>query len=292
MNTYEIVTERIINLLEQDVIPWRQPWSAAGAPRNLVSNKNYRGVNFFLLSATKYVSPFWLTLKQANELGGSVRKGEHGQIVVFWRIDEAANSNTEPDPEELESNAKAQRRFVLRFYRVWNVEQCDLPQALLDKLPKIETYQHDSIEAAERIIANMPKPPEIVRQGSKAFYSVLTDRVTLPPRELFVNAEEEACTALHEISHAVGAPKRLNRESIAEAAPFGSPIYATEELIAEMSAAYLCAEAGISPAVVQNQAAYIQGWLTTLRNDKRLVVIAAAKAQRAADYILNRRSVT
>ncbi len=292
MNTYEIVTERIINLLEQDVIPWRRPWNAAGAPRNLVSKKSYRGVNFFMLSATKYVSPFWLTLKQANELGGSVRKGEHGQIVVFWRIDEAANCNTEPDPEELESNAKAQRRFVLRFYRVWNVEQCDLPQALLDKLPKIETYQHDSIEAAERIIANMPKPPEIVRQGSKAFYSVLTDRVTLPPRELFVNAEEEACTALHEISHAVGAPKRLNRESIAEAAPFGSPIYATEELIAEMSAAYLCAEAGISPAVVQNQAAYIQGWLTTLRNDKRLVVIAAAKAQRAADYILNRRSVT
>ena len=262
MNTYEIVTERIINLLEQDVIPWRRPWNAAGAPRNLVSKKSYRGVNFFLLSATKYVSPFWLTLKQANELGGSVRKGEHGQIVVFWRIDEAANSNTEPDPEELESNAKAQRRFVLRFYRVWNVEQCDLPQALLDKLPKIETYQHDSIEAAERIIANMPKPPEIVRQGSKAFYSVLTDRVTLPPRELFVNAEEEACTALHEISHAVGAPKRLNRESIAEAVPFGSPIYATEELIAEMSAAYLCAEARISPAVVHNQAAYIQGWLT------------------------------
>jgi antirestriction protein ArdC len=231
MNTYEIVTERIINLLEQDVIPWRRPWSAAGTPRNLVSKKIYRGVNFFLLSATKYVSPFWLTLKQANELGGSVRKGEHGQIVVFWRIDEAANCNTEADPEEMESNAKAQRRFVLRFYRVWNAEQCDLPQALLDKLPKIETYQHDPIETAERIIANMPKPPEIVRQGSQAFYSVLTDRVTLPPRELFVSAEEEACTALHEISHAVGAPKRLNRESIAEAAPFGSPIYATEELI-------------------------------------------------------------
>jgi antirestriction protein ArdC len=153
----------------------------------------------------------------------------------------------------------------LRFYRVWNVEQCDLPQIVLDKQPKIETYQHNPIEAAERIIANMPNPPEMVRQGSKAFYSVLTDRVTLPPRELFVSAEEEACTALHEISHAVGAPKRLNRESIAEAAPFGSPIYATEELIAEMSAAFLCPEAGISPAVVENQAAYIQGWLAKWR---------------------------
>jgi antirestriction protein ArdC len=89
MNTYEIVTERIISLLEQGVIPWRRPWSPAGAPCSLVSKKIYRGVNFFLLSATKYISPYWLTLKQANDVGGSVRKGEHSEIVVFWRVDEA-----------------------------------------------------------------------------------------------------------------------------------------------------------------------------------------------------------
>jgi antirestriction protein ArdC len=111
----------------------------------------------------------------------------------------------------------------------------------------------------------MPNPPEIVRGGSKAFYSSITDRVTLLPRELFISAEEKACTTAHEISHAAGAPKRLNRESIAEAAPFGSPVYATEELIAELSSAYLCAEAMISPAVVENQAAYIQGWLAKCR---------------------------
>jgi antirestriction protein ArdC len=92
MNTYEIVTERIINLLEQGVIPWRRPWSIAGAPRNIVSKKIYRGVNFFLLSATKYVSPYWLTLRQAKERGGSVRKGEHGQVVVFWKVDQDANA--------------------------------------------------------------------------------------------------------------------------------------------------------------------------------------------------------
>jgi antirestriction protein ArdC len=96
MNTYEIVTERIINLLEQGVIPWRRPWSATGAPRNLVSKKIYRGVNLFLLSATKYVSPYWLTLRQANELRGSVRRGEQSQIVVFWQVDEASQSEAEP----------------------------------------------------------------------------------------------------------------------------------------------------------------------------------------------------
>jgi antirestriction protein ArdC len=111
MNTYEIVTERIINLLEQGVVPWRRPWSAAGAPRNLVSKKQYRGVNFFLLSATKYISPYWLTLKQANELGGSVRKGEQSQIVVFWRVDHISNSEAEPDPEKLEADEKSLPAF-------------------------------------------------------------------------------------------------------------------------------------------------------------------------------------
>jgi antirestriction protein ArdC len=135
MNTYEIVTERIITLLEEGVIPCRRPWSAAGAPRNLVSKKIYRGVNFFLLSASKYFSPCWLTLKQANDVGGSVRKGEHGEIVVFWRVDDTSNVDVESDPEQ-EGDEENRRRFVLRFYRVWNVEQCSLPQAVTDKLPK------------------------------------------------------------------------------------------------------------------------------------------------------------
>ena len=283
-----IVTEKIINLLEQGIVPWRRPWSATGLPRNLVSKKPYRGVNLFLLSATKYVSPLWLTMKQANQVGGSVRKGEHSQIVVFWKVDQIPNADSESDSQEHEADEKTRRRFVLRYYRVFNLEQCELPQAVLDKLPKVETHQHDPIEAAERIIAGMPNPPEIERVGSKAFYSSITDRITLPPRELFISAEEEIATRLHEYSHATGSGKRLNRKSITEAAPFGSPTYSFEELVAEFSAAYLCAEAGISPAVLENQAAYVQGWLAKLRTDKRLVISAAAYAQKAADYILNR----
>jgi antirestriction protein ArdC len=200
MNTYEIVAERIINLLEHGVVPWRRSWSAAGCPRNLVSKKIYRGVNFFLLSATKYVSPYWLTLKQANELDGSVRKGEHGEIVVFWRVDEAANIDFLSDPDQPEKE-KNHQRFILRFYRVWNVEQCSLPQAVIDKLPKVGKYKHDPIEAAERIIANMPNPPEIEFAGSKAFYNPVADRITLPPRERFTSAEEFYATWNHEASH-------------------------------------------------------------------------------------------
>jgi antirestriction protein ArdC len=288
MNVYEIVTEKIVKLLEQGIVPWRRPWTGTGLPRNLVSKKPYRGINYFLLSASKYVSPFWLTYRQANELGGHIRKGEESTIVIFWKVEDLKQSSEGLDPEE--TGEKNRRRFVLRYYRLFNLEQCELPQAVLDKLPKIETHEHDPIEAAERIVAAMPNPPEIQYAGSKAFYSSITDRITLPPRELFSTAEEFYATLNHEESHAVGHPKRLNRTSITEAAPFGSPTYAAEELVAEMSAAYLCAEAGISPAVLENQAAYVAGWLAKVRGDRKLLIHAAAQAQKAADYILGRSS--
>lgn len=290
MTTYEIVTEKIVGLLEQGIVPWRRPWSAVGAPRNLVSGRPYRGVNFFLLSAAKFVSPFWLTLRQANQLAGRIRKGESSQLVIFWKVDAYDGDAAEPEAtaEPIGVDAPTRRRFLLRFYRVFNLQQCELPQAVLDRLPKIETHRHEPIAAAERIIAGMPNPPEIEYAGDKAFYSPSADRITLPRPELFDNVAELYATAFHELSHATGHPKRLARESIAEAAPFGSPVYASEELVAEMGAAFLCAEAGISPAVLENQSAYIKGWLAKLRGDQRLVTLAAAQAQHAADYVLGR----
>src|SRR5579875_236730 len=287
MDVYSIVTEKIVNLLQSGVVPWRRPWTSTGLPRNLITKKPYRGINYFLLSASKFVSPFWLTMRQANELGGSIRKGEESTIVTFWKVDDAKQHETEELDAE-PKDEKNRRRFVLSLYRVWNLEQCILPQAVHDKLPKIETHQHDPIEAVEKIIAGMPNPPEIVRAGSKAYSSPITDRITLPPRELFQAAAEDAATTLHELSHSTGHEKRLAREGITEVAPFGSAVYSREELVAELSAAFLCAEAGISNAVIRNQAAYVAGWLARLRDDRRLIVQAAAQAQKAADYILNR----
>jgi len=288
MNVYEIVTEKIVKLLDQGIVPWRRPWTSTGLPRNLVSKKPYRGINYFLLSASKYVSPHWLTYRQATELGGHVRKGEESTIVIFWKPGDLKQSSEDLDTER--SSEKNRRRFLLRYYRLFNLEQCELPQSVLDKLPKIETHQHDPIEAVEKIIAGMPNPPEIVRGGSKAFYSPITDRITLPPRELFISAEEEAATTTHELVHFSGGEKRLAREGICEAAPFGSPVYSKEELVAEMGAAFLCAEAGISNAVIDNQAAYLAGWLKALSNNRKLLIQAAAQAQHAVDYILNRKS--
>src|SRR5277367_3628861 len=118
MDIYSIVTEKIINLLESGVVPWRKPWTSIGLPRNLVSKKPYRGVNVFLLSASKYVSPFWLTFRQANELGGHVHKGEESTIVVFRKVEDSNGKAEELDTEE--SKEKTRRRFLPRYYRVFN----------------------------------------------------------------------------------------------------------------------------------------------------------------------------
>jgi len=122
MDVYQIVTDKIVAMLEAGVVPWRRPWTSAGLPRNLVTKKPYRGINHFLLSASKYVSPFWLTLKQANELGGSVRRGEQSTVIVFWKVDQKTTGQEKSGTDDAGSE-ETQRRFLLRYYRVFNLEQ-------------------------------------------------------------------------------------------------------------------------------------------------------------------------
>ena len=197
MDVYGIVTEKIISMLENGIVPWRRPWTSTGLPRNLVSKKPYRGVNVFLLSASKYVSPFWLTYRQANELGGHVRKGEESTLIVYWKVDDVKQRTEDLAAEEPEG--KTRRRFLLRYYRVFNVEQSELPQAVIDKLPKIETYQHDPIEAVEEDHCRNAEPARDSVCRLKSVLQLDHDRITLPPRELFMSAEEFYATALRDL---------------------------------------------------------------------------------------------
>lgn len=218
-----------------------------------------------------------------------MRKGEKSTPAVFWKIyvDGIEVNAGEPEPEAEEVNEQGRRRFVLRYYSVFNTEQCDLPVSVAEKLVLPEERQLDPIEACEKILAGMPNPPEIVHAGDKAFYSPVTDRVTMPPLSLFESAEEYWATLWHETAgHATGHPKRLNRDSIKEAAPFGSATYSAEEVVAEMTAAYLCGITGIANRTIDNSAAYIAGWAKRLRDDHKLIFHAAAQAQRACDYVL------
>jgi antirestriction protein ArdC len=292
MTVYEIVTQRIIEKLEQGVIPWRKPWRSPGRPANAISRRPYTGVNFFLLASSRFALPFWLTWNQAKELGGSIREGERSEIVVFWkayyRDDRAGTETEEHDPDDAASpeSSGAKRRCVLRFYRIWNVEQVELPETVRARF-QVETRAIDPIAEAERIIAEMPNSPAVEYRGSLAFYRPSTDTVVLPPRETFVSPEGFYQSIYHELLHSSGHRKRLARPGITESIHFGSERYSREELISELGAAFLCAAAGIDNATLDDQAAYLKGWLDALKADKRAIVQAAAQAQQAADYILS-----
>jgi antirestriction protein ArdC len=291
MDVYTLITERIIEKLEAGTIPWHKPWRSVGAPRNLVSKKTYSGINVWLLTAQGFTSPYWATMRQINELCGHVRKGEKSTLVVFWRIyidgvEVQANSD-QHDAEHEQQQGQGRRRFVLRYYSVFNTEQCALPQSVTEELAIPEERTIDPIEACEKVLAQMPNPPEIQHAGDKAFYAPMADRTTMPPRGLFESAEEYWSTFWHEAAHASGHGKRLNRESINEVAPFGSAVYSKEEVVAEMTAAYLCGITGIENRTIDNSVAYIAGWLRKLRDDRKLIIHAAAQAQRACDYIMN-----
>ncbi|OVE75055.1 hypothetical protein BVX95_00345 [archaeon D22] len=278
MNVYEEVTNRIIEIMEQGEVPWRKPWVSAGGAKNLVSKKPYRGINQFLLNCAPYGSPYWLTFKQASERGGKIRKGEKSTLVVFWKWIEPK------DTDNQDGTTTKGKIPLLRYYRVFNLDQTE---GITPHPAERPTNPFTPIESAEQIISSVPLKPDIRYGGDRAYYSPHTDAVTLPPKEAFHSPEEFYATYYHELSHATGHQKRLGRKGITETSYFGSHLYSQEELVAELGASMLCGVTGIEQQTIENSAAYIQGWLKVLRGDKKLLVHAAAQAQRAADFILN-----
>ena len=275
---YQMITDRILELLENGVIPWRKPWKGGASeelPANLVSKKTYRGINIFLLSAMGFSSRYWLSYKQAQEKGGQVRKGEKGTPVIFWKTSEVDDKET----------GKKKQIPVLRYYTVFNLDQVDgIERPSGDEIP--ETFDFNPIEEAEKIIGAMPKRPEIQHGQPRACYRPSTDTVNMPRQETFEQPEEYYSTLFHELTHATGHESRLGRRNSGEIRTFGDVEYSKEELIAEMGAAYLCGFAGIERATIENSAAYLAGWIKTLKGDSKLAVCAAANAQKAADFIL------
>lgn len=279
---YAEVTANIVAELEAGRFPWAQPWDIAkagpGLPRNAATSRPYSGVNILILwgevIARGHASQGWLTFRQALGAGGCVRRGEQGVTVCY------ADRFT-PDAEK----AKAEREGVepgsipfLKRFTLFNVDQCEgLPEALTATpipLPDCET-----IPAAEALIAATRADFRI--GGAKAFYSPGGDFVQVPPQPAFANQIDYYRTATHELGHWMGHASRLGRD---QTKPFGSPDYAREELVAELTAAYVCASLSIVPTV--RHADYLGSWLDVLRADNRAIFRAASRASKAADYLL------
>jgi len=272
MNVYEIVTARILESLAMGVVPWRKPWST-DTPRNLVSGREYRGVNVLLLQANAFESPWWLTFKQAKDLRGTVKRGEKGTPIVFWKV-----------TEEEQSNGSVSKGFVLRYFTVFNIAQTEgieVPKAA-------ERTSFNPIETCEEVIASYFIPPMIVHGGCHACYVPSKDEVRMPPRESFASREEYYSTLFHELAHSTGAAHRLARKGVVDATRFATHDYSFEELVAECGSAFLAAHAGIAPATLANSAAYIASWARKLKSEPRWIVEAASQAAKAADLILGR----
>jgi len=275
---YQIITDRIVSLLEEGTIPWHRPWHGGPSherPANLKTGHQYRGINVFLLAAMGYSSRYWLSFKQAKAMGGNVRKGERGTPIIFWRRFEVEDRKT-GEPKEVP---------MLRYYSVFNLDQVDGIEA--PDAPEIPDREFTPIQRAQAIMDNMPNPPRIEHIQPRAFYRSDQDLVNLPKPEHFKSDVKYYGTAFHELVHSTGHEKRLGRRPSDVPRFFGDREYSQEELVAEMGAAFLCSEAGIGQVLIEDQAAYIDNWISVLKGTPKMAIKAASAAQAAADYILN-----
>jgi antirestriction protein ArdC len=275
---FQEITDLITAQLDNGVMPWVKPWREGAAavgsatmPHN-VKGRPYRGANAFwldLIGTSKgYAQPVWLTFNQAREMGGSVRKGEKGTAVFFWKFDK------KPDPA---NPGKLKDSVMVRQYIVFNLDQCE---GLTVAEPKARTLQ-ERVEAAEALAE--ATGAVISYGGARAFYSPHFDSVQMPDRGSFKSADGLYGTLFHELGHWTGHDSRLKRDFKGR---FGSEAYAFEELVAELTAAFICGSQGFTALARPDHASYIDSWLKVLKGDKRAFITAASQAQKAADFIL------
>jgi antirestriction protein ArdC len=283
-NVYEAITEQIISELEKGVRPWHQPWNAGHMEGRVAlplrhNGVAYRGVNVLALwmqaMAKGYAAPVWMTFRQALALGANVRKGEKGSLVVY--ADKIIRTETNGETGEASEHAIP----FMKGYTVFNAEQIDGLSDLYYAKPAPPT---PTIQRIGRVESFFSATGAIVRHGgNRAYYSVSTDHVQMPPIESFRDAEAYYATLGHETTHWTKHPTRLDRDFGRKR--WGDEGYAMEELVAELGAAFLSADLELTPELRDDHASYIEHWLKVLKSDNRAIFAAASHAQRAADFL-------
>jgi antirestriction protein ArdC len=272
IDVYALVTNRIIELMEQGTIPWQKPWMSSGPPKNLLSKRPYQGVNVLLLNSLEYTHNLYLTWKQIKTIGGSVLKGEKGHFVVFNKMVEKT------------VNDKVESTFFLRYYKVFNIDQCkDIPKELIPA----ENTDIAPIVECNLVYENMKQKPQLVCKENEAYYSPKLDIVNMPKLKTFKSIEEYYGVLYHELIHSTGHESRLHRKEIVDKLAFGTKGYSLEELVAEIGSCFLIAHTGLPMDMYKNSASYIENWLAKLKDDKRFIFKASSRAQKAVEYILN-----
>ncbi len=272
---FQEVTNRIVDQLEAGTIPWHKPWTGGCASAiSHTTGKPYSVLNHLLLGGR---TGEYLTFKQCTEEGGTVKKGEKAHLIVFWKILENIDQET----------GEIIKTPYLRYYKVFHIDQCEGITPRFDQQADPGT-QLKPDEKADGIITDYVRRSGVkfrCERSGRAFYSPSTDTITVPLLLQFREAPEFYSTAFHEGVHSSGHPSRLNR--LTDTAAFGGDEYSKEELVAELGSAFLMSFCGIeTPSSFQNNAAYIAGWLKALKDDKRLLISAAGKAEQAVRYIL------
>ena len=282
---YSRVTDRIVEQLSQGVKPWLKPWNAEHAAGRITrplrcNGEPYRGVNVLMLwdaaDSHGYASPLWLTFLQAKELGGHVRKGERSSPVVY------ASTFRKTETNDAGEESEAEIPF-LKEYAVFNAEQCE---GLPERFYAMKEEPNSTIERiahADEFFRNTGA--RIEEGGNQAFYRISDDVVRMPKLETFRDAESHAATLAHELTHWTRHSSRLDRDLGRKR--FGDAGYAMEELVAELGSAYLCADLSITPEDREDHAAYIEGWLKVLQNDKKAIFTAASHAAKAVDFLFD-----
>ena len=289
------LTDTIVSALESGTVPWRKPWTGIGIGGHLsvATGKPYRGINQLTLAlraaSEGYFSPYWLTYRQAQELGGNVRKGSKGTHVVYWKLLRVSAK----DPETGEVGPRTVP--MLRYFSVFNVSQVEgLSEESMRRFgavvdaPKELPPDHAADHAAMSIRMYQARAGiRLEHGGGSAYYIPKLDTIRMPDRGHFETAAHYSATLAHETVHATGTASRLNRQGVTGYVAFGSETYSREELVAEIGAAMIAfAFRFDTPDVVENRNAYLAGWSKYLRSDPRALIVAASRAQDAANLIL------
>lgn len=286
-NVYQMVTDRIIAQMEHGIVPWHKPWTgAADGAINYVSRRAYSVLNQWLLGRDGE----WLTFKQVQQCGGRIKKGAKAGMVVFYTQQQyKVMVNVEDEDGNVHEEERTKVKPVLRAYNVFHISDCEGIESKIQEALKNDV---EPIEQAENVISEyVSREKELTFRNDsvtdKAYYSPVSDMVCVPMISQYDVVEEYYSTTFHELVHSTMKESRCNRKAENKMAAFGSADYSREELVAETGSAMLCTKVGIDcDKAFKNSVAYIQSWLKALKNDNKMIVWAASRAEKAAKYII------